>query len=157
MYMKKVLFVLFVLVQTFIFSQVVNNDNNQFGCFSSVFLQNSLDNNLKMNEKNEKINSKWVDYAKNNNFSLKRATTDICIVFNVLSSNQNFDLSHAIKLTKELNYIFSTLNTTNINFKLAEINDNKQKITENSIFYNAPSEKLNISYPSELTTWSNIL
>ena len=157
MYMKKVLFVLFVLVQTFIFSQVVNNDNNQFGCASSVFLQNSMDNNLKMNENNEKINAKWIEYAKNNNFSLKRATTDICIVFNVLSSNKNFDLTHAIKLTKELNNIFSTLNTTNINFKLAEINDNKQKITENSIFYNAPSEKLNISYPSELTTWTDVI
>ncbi len=154
--MKKFIFLVYLIVSSFVFSQ--ENKNENIGCFSSEMYRRIIENDRTVLSNLEKINHNWGQFIQRNpNFRIKRANTEICIVFNVLSNNKNFDLAHASLLTSKLNTIFSVNNSTGISFKLTDIDDNKKIITDNSIFFNPLSSGLAIDNTDELKNWSDLV
>jgi hypothetical protein len=154
--MKKFLFLVYLIVSSLVFSQENKNDN--LGCFSTEVYRRTIEGDREIMSNIEKINHNWGQFIQRNpNFRIKRANTEICIVFNVLSNNKNFDLAHASLLTSKLNAIFSVNNSTGISFKLADIDDSKKIITDNSIFYTAISDNLSIDNVNSLNLWSGIV
>ncbi len=154
--MKKFLFLVYLIVSSLVFSQ--ENKNYNIGCLSTEVYRRTIEGDREIMSNIEKINHNWGQFIQRNpNFRIKRANTEICIVFNVLSNNKNFDLGHASLLTSKLNAIFSVNNSTGISFKLADIDDSKKIITDNSIFYTAISDNLSIDNVNSLNLWSGIV